>query len=116
MTPLEAIKAKLDREFIFIDPQHYLDNYEFIPYYTCGEIAGYLMVSGQEVHIIECPGGRITRRNIRDAFMPLLKDAEWLWTKVLKEDSDSFITRFGFKKTGGDGIYNYYRIDEVRYA
>lgn len=117
MTPLETIKHHLEEQFLFIDPQVFLDKYQFHPAYTNGEVVGYMLTDGQEVHMMACPGGKMTRRHIRELLVPYLKKHGWLWTAALKDSpSNQFLLRFGFKQTGGDGVKNFYRIDEVKYA
>ena len=116
MTPREAVQHLLDEEFLFIDPQIYLDKYDFTPAYTDGKIVGYMMHRGGEVHLLACPGGKMTRRHIRELLVPYFKRYGTLWTSVRKDSPDSFVKRMGFKQTGGDGVFNFYRLDEVRHA
>jgi len=78
---------------------------------------GAMAVINNEVHVVGTRRGWITRRAIRQVFVPLLRERGVLTTRVARNNVQScrFVERMGFKKCGENQLDYIYRIERSNY-
>ena len=101
---------------VFCTKEDYAAAMRDVEFRTWGE-DGAMAICGNEVHVVGMRCGWITRRVIRQVFVPLLRERGVLITRVSRGNVKScrFVERMGFKKCGEDYLDNIYRIERSNY-
>jgi hypothetical protein len=78
---------------------------------------GAMSIYGNEVHVVGTRRGWLTRRAIRERFVPLLQKHGSLMTRVSRTEvsSQQFVERIGFKKCDENQFDYIYRIERTKY-
>lgn len=103
------------------DARRALTDWEVVPIYFRGELAGCGILRGTELHFAARPGfgAKIfTRRIICEYLRPLLAREGYLTTKmdVAEHKNWDFVERLGFKPTWHDGTYRYFMLTTLPYG
>ncbi len=83
----------------------------FVPIRRAGELAGFVMQQGPEVHVHRLPaftGRWFTRQDVERVLLPILKTHGEVTTKVRADNltGQKFVTRLGFVRVGeGPGVH-----------
>jgi len=101
---------------VFCSKEDYEVAMRDVEFRTWGE-DGAIAIVGNEVHAVGVRRGWITRRAIREVFVPLLRERGILTTRVARSNARScrFVERIGFKKCGEDQLDYIYRIERSNY-
>lgn len=101
---------------VFCTKEDYATAMRGVEFRTWGE-DGAMAIVGNEVHVVGVRRGWITRRAIREGFIPLLRERGVLTTRVARNNARScrFVERMGFKKCGEDQLDYIYRIERSNY-
>lgn len=94
----------------------YLDGYEFIPYVENDEHMASLAKKGAEVHFAiykQYRGRHISRRRLKQFFLPILQKEGFLVTKLAKNEPEDFIVRLGFGQIGESPSHRIYMINDI---
>lgn len=121
--PLAPILTHLE-QCADVDPKvarQVLADWEAVPIYFKGQLAGCGLLKGTELHFAAQPGfgAKIfTRRIICDFLRPLLARQGYLTTKMDVAESKNwdFVERLGFKPTWHDGTYRYFMLTQLPYG
>jgi len=97
------------------------DEWSFVEVLRHDILAGFVMVSGNEIHCWRKPehkGLWLTKHNIRNIIKPLIERYGCVVTKVRNENNTGhrFVTRLGFEKVSKDDYCTYYRIERLNHA
>jgi hypothetical protein len=115
MSPLDIFWNDA-KQTIFCTQDEYVAAMRDVEFRTWGD-DGAMAIVGNEVHVVGVRRGWITRRAIREGFIPLLRERGVLTTRVARSNIKScrFVERMGFKKCGEDQLDNIYRIERSNY-
>ena len=83
-----------------------------------GELAGFCISKGPEVHILPLIEGRsLTRRNILAFLEPILAEFGYCTTRVPRAETNHRLrTALGFEETWHDASFTYFALTHLKYA
>lgn len=80
-----------------------------------GEVVGFTMVRGPEIHIHSTrPGRALSRKNVREALAPVLAEHGYVTTRVPISETDHRLRHvLGFTQTWADDQFTYWALTEL---
>lgn len=102
---------------LFCSYDEFVDMMRDVTFLTWGDVAA-MSVTGNEVHLVSTGNGWLTRRAIREKFVPLLRERGYLTTRIRKTAVDAirFAERVGFKKTGEDSLDCFFKLERIHHG
>lgn len=95
-----------------------LAGWEVVEYRPGGELAGFAVIKGTELHCQLFPGARLQRTSLRAFLRPLFERHGHLTTRVAHDDlaNQRFNKLFGFERTWSDAHFHYFLMSELPFG
>lgn len=115
MTPIDIFWEDA-RKDVFCTKDEFVKMVENVKFVQWDETSAAAIV-GNEIHVVGLRPGWVTRRAIRQGFVPLLRQHGRLTTRIpiSKTRSCRFVERLGFKHVGIEGLDIIYSIERARH-